>query len=263
MTRRIKRTTDYELVLDIKNDNFIRSPRELQRNWVINRLMKESAEELDHLNNIASRFVRGGDTPLELERAQALLDDNDIMEDWQIPIMRAMAACVASSAGDVLEIGMGRCVASDFVQSYKPRSHTLVECNDSIVETFPQWRQQYSSQDITLLHGMWQDRVADMSTYDGILFHTYPLSEAEFVEQVVNSVTFAEHFFATAQKLLRPGGVLTYLTNEIDSLSRAHQRALFEHFSEFSLSLIDNLPLPENTRDALWIPQMVIIKAVR
>ncbi|NIP94473.1 MAG: class I SAM-dependent methyltransferase, partial [Akkermansiaceae bacterium] len=59
---------------------------------------------------------------------------------------------------------------------------------------------------------------------------TYPLTEEEFVNYVAQSSTFAEHFFDTAAAHLRPGGVFTYLTNEIDSLSRAHQRALLKRF---------------------------------
>jgi len=182
------------------------------------------------------------------------------MEDWQIPVMREMARAVASEAGDILEIGMGRGIASSFIQEYKPRSHTLVECNDHIVGRFDEWKAQYPDRDIKMLHGMWQDRLDDMSQYDGLLFHTYPLNEEEFVSQVVKGVTFAEHFFATAASLLRPGGVFTYLTNETDSFSRAHQRALFNHFSEVSLSLIKDLDIPEDTEDALWYPQMVLVR---
>ena len=75
----------------------------------------------------------------------------------------------------------------------------------------------------------------------------------------MQGVTFAEHFFATARELLRPDGVLTYLTNEVDSLSRAHQRTLFRHFGRFTLSTIDELDIPEDTKDALWARRMVVI----
>lgn len=260
MTRKIKRGQGYELVLNITDDNFINPPRADQRNWLLNRWLKESADDLVFLDGLSQSFIKGGGKGNVLDRAQADLDDDNIMEDWQIPVMQAMARAVAANGGDVLEIGMGRGVASSFIQEYNPRSHTLVECNDHIVNRFNDWKGAYPGRDINMLHGMWQDRISDMTQYDGLLFHTYPLSEQEFVEQVVQGVTFAEHFFETASTLLRPGGVFTYLTNETDSFSRSHQRALFKHFKEVSLTLIKNLDIPEDTEDSLWYPQLVMVR---
>lgn len=263
MTRRIKRGKGFELVLNISDDEFINPPRADQRNWLLNRWMKESTDDLAYLDSISKSFIKGGGKGVDLDRAHAELDAGDIMEDWQIPVMRQMARAVAENGGDVLEIGMGRGVASAFVQEYNPRSHTLVECNEHIVNQFEDWKADYPNRDITMLPGMWQDRVSDMSLYDGVLFHTYPLSEQEFVEQIVQGVTFAEHFFETASKVLKPGGVFTYLSNETDSFSRAHQRALFNHFSEVTLSLIKDLDIPEDTEDSLWYPQLVLVKVIK
>ena len=261
MTKRVKRTRHYELQLTIHNEQFIRPPRDNQRNWLLNRLMRETSEELNHLNRVTPHFLAGNDTSVELDRAQHKLDAQDIMEDWQIPVMKAMAESVAHADAEILEVGMGRGVAADFVQSHGPRSHTLVECNDDIASQFPEWLAKYPGRDIRFIHSMWQDCFEQYQTYDGILFHTYPLTEEDFVEQVVNSATFAEHFFSTASKLLRPGGKFTYLTSEIDSLSRAHQRALFTHFDTFSLTLLTDLDIPEDTRDALWSREIVHVVA--
>ena len=41
MTRRIKRGRDFELVLDVKSDAFVRPPRDAQRNWLLSRAMSE------------------------------------------------------------------------------------------------------------------------------------------------------------------------------------------------------------------------------
>ena len=59
------------------------------------------------------------------------------------------------------------------------RSHTIVECNDSVVERFHAWKAAYPERDIRLLHGKWQDLTDRMAQYDGIFFHTYPLDETE------------------------------------------------------------------------------------
>ena len=263
MLRKIKRTHDYEIKLEITNDEFLNTPRPSQQSWMLNRLMKEYSDDLSHLDEISQQMLIGAESTVSFDRAQARLTDEEIMEDWQIPIMKRMAEFVTSSEGDVLEIGMGRGVASDFIQSFQPNSHTLIECNDSIVENFPKWQAKHPGRTTRMVHGMWQDVWQELGGYDGILFHTYPLSDEEFVETVVQSSTFAEHFFEPAAKMLKDGGVLTYLTNENDSLSRAHQRSLLNHFSKVSLSVLEELNIPENTHDSCWLPRMIMVEAIK
>lgn len=261
--RKIKRTKDFELTLDIRNEAFIRPPRDAQRNWVINRALKEWRDDLDALDGEAKEFVHGGE-PVDLrDRANTPLADEQIMEDWQIPVMREMVKDVAAAGGDILEIGFGRGAASDFIQSHNIRSHTIVECNDSVIERFNNWRNQHAERDIRLLAGKWQDLTEQFGEYDGVLFHTYPLNEQEFVEYVSRSSTFAEHFFDTAAKALRPGGRFTYLTLEIDSLSRGHQRALLRRFSSFNVRQLKDLNIPEDTRDAQWAQSTVLVCATK
>ena len=263
MTRRIHRSADFHVTLDLKRDDFLRPPRDSQRNWMLNRSMREFADELTHLDSVADSFVRGGDGASMSDRTTTQLADEEIMEDWQIPVMRAMAAAVCEGSGDILEIGFGRGVASNMIQEHEVRSHTISECNPSVIHRFHQWRTQFADSDIRLLEGLWQDRVSDMQQYDGVFFHTYPLNEEEFVEQVAQSVTFAEHFFPTASEHLRPGGVFSYLTNEFDSISRAHQRLLLRHFGSFTLSEVSDLAVPEDTNDAMWAKSMVVVRAVK
>ena len=263
MTRRIRRHKAFEILVDVKDEGFVRPPREAQRNWMLNRLIKETADDLVALDEAAHRFVRGAEPVAPRDRGQARLSDEEIMEDWQIPVMKAMAEAVTDTHGDMLEIGFGRGVASSLIQEQQVRSHTIIECNAHVIEGFARWRSQYPGRKIRLVEGMWQDVVDSLDQYDGIFFHTYPLTEEDFAEQVVQSVTFAAHFFPAAERLLRPGGRFSYLTNESDSLSRGHQRLLFRHFSSFSLSRVTGLPLPDDTRDAHWSAEMVIVKAIR
>ncbi len=263
MTRKLKRSRDFEIVLDIKRDDFIAPPRPAQRNWLLNRLVSEWAAELNHLHERAPGFVPGRDPLAGVDKSRAELDDQAIMEDWQIPVMRAMAEAVGTTRGEILEVGFGRGVSAGFIQQIGVSSHTIVECNDYIVARFEAWRAEYGHRDIRLLHGRWQDVTNRFATYDGIFFHAYPLSEEEFIDEVVKTTTFAEHFFPFAVKHLKAGGVFTYLTNEMDSLSRAHQRLLFDHFESFSMQRIDGLSVPEETTDTLWGDSMVVVKAMK
>jgi hypothetical protein len=98
--------------------------------------------------------------------------------------------------------------------------------------------------------------------FDAIFFDTYPLEEEEFVQTVINSITFAESFIPVASKLLRQGGVFSYYTNEIDSFSRRHQRLVLDHFSSMSLSVVKNLAPPEDC-NYWWADSMMVVKAVK
>ncbi len=244
--------------------SFIDPPRREQRDWLVTQAMNEIADDLEHLDGVARRFVKGASDQLtEYDIAESRLSDDQIMEDWQGPIMQAMAREVAGADRDVLEIGFGRGVSATYLQEIGLKSHTIIECNDhSVGHYFEPWRERYAERAIHLIHARWQDAQDQLGEYDGIFFHAFPLNEDEFIEYVVHSVTFAEHFFPVASSLLRAGGAFTYLTTEIDSLSRRHQRALLKHFSSLTLKVTPVSP-PEDTRDTWWADSMVIIKAVK
>ena len=260
--RKLKRTSNYELSLEIKSDNFVQPPRDSQRNWILNQALREYAADIEHLDRISRSFVAGAEGGLLEDRTQQTLADDEIMEDWQIPVMKTMAESAVRPGGDILEIGFGRGIASDFIQERRPASHSIIECNDSVVERYHQWKTAYPGSEFHLYHSKWQDVEAELGQYDGIFFHTYPLNQDDFVEQVSASVTFAEHFFVVAARHLKPGGRFTYLSNEIDSLSRAHQRALLTHFACVELRLVTDLKVPVNTRDAMWGDSMLVATAV-
>ena len=261
MTTRHKRTPQIDLSLTIKDDEFIAAPRERQRNWLITQALDECSANLEASHHLAAKFVPGVEHWDVGDREFGDLSDEEIMEDWQTPIMKAMAQLL--EFGDVLEIGFGRGIGSTFLQEQPIQSHTIVEVNQSVIARCEEWKKSYPERDIRIVPGRWQDVMDQLGQYDGIFFHTYPLSQEEFVEQIAKSVTFGEHFFPTAKSLLRKGGAFTYLSNEIDSLSRSHQRLLLDHFSSFSVSKIEPLNMPQNVRDAWWADSMVLIKAVR
>ena len=261
---RVQRGDGFELALRINDEGFIAPPRRAQRDWLIGQAMGEFADDMRHLDRVSKRFVPGRPAGLEpFDISQSNLDDQRIMEDWQTPVMKAMARHVTEEHGHVLEVGFGRGVSAGFIQELGVRAHTVIESNDhSVRNFFEPWRGRHADRDIRLIHARWQEAVDRLETYDGIFFHAFPLNEREFIDQVVNSITFAEHFFPTAAGHLRKGGVFTYLTTEIDSFSRRHQRLVFQYFSNLSLSVIPVAP-PEDTADTWWADSMVVAKVTR
>ncbi|HET7460745.1 MAG TPA: class I SAM-dependent methyltransferase [Longimicrobium sp.] len=261
-----------EVSVKISDDDFIRPRDPSQRNWVVTRAMEELVDDLVHMDTVAGRFVDGTrrdriaerweSSKADLSESQLVIDNQQVMQDWERPYMEAMAKVVAGTHGDVLEIGFGMGISASFIQELGVRSHTIVECNEDVQGSFEQWRAKYPGSDIRLLRGRWQDALEDAGEFDGIFFDSYPLSEREFQEYVVESVTFAEHFFATAAKHLRPGGVFTYYSNEIDSVSRRHQRALFRHFREVSFTVCEPLYPPKDC-NYWWADSMVVTRCIK
>lgn len=264
--RRVRRSDKYQVELTIKDDTFIDTPRDIQRSAVINRALKEFSADVEALNEQAKNFV-AGDVDLEVrvisDRTQTKLSDQEIMEDWQIPLMQSMADVICETKGDILEVGFGRGISSDMIQEHEVKSHTIIECNEEVInDYFGHWKEKYNTSDIRLVKGLWQDTIDSLDLFDGIFFHTYPLNEEEYLKYVQDSITFAGHFFPHASQHLKKGGSFTYFSNEIDSLSREHQRLLLENFSSFNVQKI-SLSMPENVKDIWWANSIVVIKAVK
>jgi len=264
--RRIRRTNGFEVNLNITSEDFINPPREIQRSAIVNRALKEFVADVNAIDEQAKHFVSGvvDSQVREInDRTHTKLGDDEIMEDWQIPLMQKMADVVCDTKGDILEVGFGRGISSDMIQEHGVKSHTIIECNEEVIKDyFLSWKENYEGKDIRLEEGLWQDTIDRLNKFDGIFFHTYPLNEEEYMKYVNESITFAEHFFPVASEHLNKGGAFTYFSNEIDSLSREHQRLLLKHFSSFSIQVLD-LDMPENVRDIWWADSIVVVKAVK
>jgi guanidinoacetate N-methyltransferase len=259
--RKLKRTSVFDLTLEVKADDFVSPPAASQRHWLFNRFIREAVADLKALDALADRFVPGGARSFPGDMCSAELSDEEIMEDWQLPLMRAMADIAGIEGGNVLEIGFGRGVSAELLQDKRVGSHTVIECNPSVVRRFHEWRATHAERDIRMVQGLWQDVIGSLGVFDSIFFHTYALDEDEAAERL-SSVTFADDFFPVAAEHLISGGTLTYLTNEIDSLSRSHQRLLLEHFRSIRLEIVP-LSLPSDVRDAWWADSMVVIEVTK
>ncbi len=262
--KKIKRSNQYEIELKITDDNFISPPRDSQRNAVVNRAVKEFAADLDILDKQTKKFVPGATVfGFSTDREQQVMSEQEIMEDWQIPLMKSMSKAIAENGGDILEIGFGRGISAEMIMEYPIDSYTAIECNDDVIDRFyVPFKNKNEKENVSIIHGLWQDKIDDLEKYDGIFFHTYPLNDDEYMQYVNGSITFAEHFFSYAAAHLKKGGSFTYFSNEIDSLSRQHQQLLFNHFSSFNLS-IQPLKMPEDVIDTWWADSIAIVKAIK
>jgi guanidinoacetate N-methyltransferase len=253
---------------------FASFPTPFQRDWILGRALREFADDLEHLADVGPRLIPGVERP-PIERrweasdagydpAELVIQGQQVMQAWERPLMKRLAEGAARTHGDVLEIGFGMAISATFLQEVGVRSYTIVECNEEVIAFFERWKRDYPGRDIRLVQGRWQDVVDQLGSYDGILFDTYPLSQEEYLQNEVagTAYTHAGEFFPVAAAKLRPGGVFTYFTCEIDTLSRGHQRELLRHFDSFAVSVVRDLHPPADCQ-YWWADSMAVVEATR
>jgi guanidinoacetate N-methyltransferase len=269
---RAVRRGKFDLTAQLRDERCL-SPDARRRDWLCSRALEETADDLEHLDRLSRDFVASGErpeiegdwatSPARCDETELVISGQQVMQAWQRPYMDALAALVSGGHGDVLEIGFGMGLAASRIQAAGVRSHTLVEANLDVVAQAERWKRQLpSGTDVRIVAGRWQDVVDDLGAYDGVLFDAYPASEEEFHEFAVEDITFAHQFFETASRHLRPGGVFTYFSNEVDSISRRHQRALLEYFKTVTVSVCDGLTPPDGCH-VWWAHSILVVAATK
>ena len=143
-----------------------------------------------------------------------------VMERWEENYMSELAEIATSKGGNVLEVGFGMGISAGFVQQHAIETHTVIEANQEVFERLRQFAAAAAHPVIPLL-GFWETVTPNLkdASFSGILFDTYPL-----VPDEVHKNHFA--FFQEAFRLLKPGGVLTYYSDEIAEYSPEHLACL-------------------------------------
>lgn len=200
-------------------------------------------------------------TPLIDPGGQTLrLLGHPVMERWEEPYMKKLAEIATSKAGGlaagedaVMELGFGLGISASFIQQHAPKHHVIIEMNHKIAEAAREFARQQHNR-VTILEGTWQEIVPllESESFHGILFDTYPLSDEE-VDVIF--YPFLEH----AYRLLAPGGVLTYYSDEATWFSEEHLAALHEvGFSKINGELVQVTP-PD---DCLYWRQSTILAPI-
>ena len=110
------------------------------------------------------------DTTLTFEENKILTeDDREVMMSWEAPIMEKSAEYICQSKGDILEIGFGMGICSNYIQSQDVNSHTIVEIHPQIIEKLKIWAEDKDN--VTIVEGDWSS--VELGTYDGIFLDTY------------------------------------------------------------------------------------------
>jgi spermidine synthase len=108
-----------------------------------------------------------------------------VMGDWEIPMMKKHVDILNVKGKDVLEIGFGMGISPTFFVESKPKSYTIVECHPTIIEKIYEWKQKYQDVDITIIEGEWFEKKDELKTYDCIFYDIFDdWYEQEFYDSV-------------------------------------------------------------------------------
>ena len=117
--------------------------------------------------------------------------NHQVMMEWEKPYMDRMVDEL-QPAGDVLEIGFGLGYSASRIQSWNPKSHTIIECHPNAIEKAEKWKSLYPDSDIRIVKGTWQETFETLGKFDEILFDDHSLKiETE------NDGTYDRYMFNT------------------------------------------------------------------
>ena len=100
-----------------------------------------------------------------------LKDKRIVMHSRETPVMKQMVRWVCANGGNILEVGFGMGIASDFIQQYNISSHTICENNPDVIERLKIWAKD--KQNVKIVEGDWHRHRDNFKKYDGILFDTF------------------------------------------------------------------------------------------
>ena len=129
------------------------------------------------------------------------ITQNEVMMDWEHPLMSASAAYVCEGGGDILEIGFGMGISAGYIQSHSISSHTIIENHPQIITKAQEWANGKSN--VTIINNSWYNVKDNLSTYDGIFYDTY-------------GDTNMNNFSSSLSSLTKIGTKVTWWNNNIN-----------------------------------------------
>ncbi len=184
---------------------------------------------------------RWANAPAHFTNKSLQICGHPVMNSWEKNYMKLLANIATSNGGDIVEVGYGMGISAKFIQTnINIQSHIIIEANKDVFEKAVEFAQQ-DSKKIKPVFGFWEEIIPEMedNSISGILFDTYPLSEDEIHR---NHFPFFKH----AYRILKPGGVLTYYSDEATDFSDDHVQELVDAgFSRINSFLCEVNPPPD------------------
>lgn len=162
-------------------------------------------------------------SPIHIDGDVLQIQGHPVMEAWEHPYMRRLAEIATSFGGNVLECGHGMAISSTYIQekaTVPVASHHIIEANVNVAARADAWSAKMP-RPVVVHRGYTWDVSPSLKSgfFDGILYDTYPLEKGKAGKHHLD-------FISEAARLLRPGGVFTYFSNDADGLAAEETRVL-------------------------------------
>ena len=179
-------------------------------------------------------------------KKEVLLSANkaQVMMEWEKPYMETCIDKLEPS-GDVLEIGFGLGYSANRIQSYKPKSHTIVECDKVVLQKLETWAKNKKS--IIIIRGKWQEKLPELGIFDEIFMDDYPLEiteQSSDMEKVLSNRRFQLFIDICIQKHTRIGSKISGYLNTSNTLTLSSDS---EPFCKVESAFI-NVNIPDNCK---------------
>ncbi|GMF47465.1 unnamed protein product [Phytophthora fragariaefolia] len=143
-----------------------------------------------------------------------------VMMQWEKQYMQLCVDALGIRPSDrVLEIGFGLAYSASHIQTFRPRSHTIIECDQETLQRAQRFAATHAG--VEIVAGTWQHQLPTLNQFDCVFFDDYPLPElAELVTRtcaVAVSSSRWHDFLDVALKHCASGArVSGYLACEVD-----------------------------------------------
>lgn len=169
---------------------------------------------------------------------ELLIGGCEIMQDWERPLMRALAQAAARNKGDVLEVGFGMGISAGYLIEAGCKSYTVVEPHPGVLARAREWAKRQPVP-VHIVEGFWEDVVDQIGMFDGISFDIYPVAKGERTDRF-------RAFTPDAVAHLRPGGIFAFYVDHESALPEDDMAFLRQHFSKVEIVQVSGLQPPED-----------------
>ena len=177
--------------------------------------------------------------PAEFSGRELIVGGMEIMQEWERPLMRALAQEAAQNQGHVLEVGFGMGISASYLIQSGCSQYSVIEPHGDVLKMAREWADKQSVP-VQIIEGFWQDVIDGLGLFDGILFDTYQVLSEDYQDKVYVP------FIPKAAAHLRPGGVFTFFSGTSGKLPADHVALLEANFADCRFYEVTGLTPPKD-----------------
>ncbi len=124
---------------------------------------------------------KGSDTSLDKGSYGGKEKNVQVMMEWEDDYMKACVNELKIGRNDnVLEIGFGMGLSATAIQEKSPKSHTIIECDEDIIQQIEKWKRKIKTDNVVVIENTWQNVLLEKkelssNQYDCVFFDDFPL----------------------------------------------------------------------------------------